>query len=259
MKMEESIVGKHWRRWIECQVSRDIPTSLPLQQMLFSLCVDLYSANTLVHFAARSMLIWPRCTPGENLDGLPDDAKELSFSSAGAGIPEYAKKRLQQELTERGITSLERCPVDPDRFSFRFADGFILPGWHFHHIYDGTSPLGRGKKTLNARHHGLHFTQTAGMVAIHPIVEALYDYFPCIKRTLRARSFKEFRYDPDRYFSKCEHDDRGFELPDPLIDDKEGVDALPDEPDPVPARPTLGETIARRLARCPAPEANFRL
>jgi hypothetical protein len=197
MKAKSLLNGKHWRRWVECQVSRDTPTSLPLQQLLFTLCIDLYLTNTLVRFAARSLLIWPRCTPGENLDGLPDDAKELSFYSAGAGIPEYAKKRLQQELTERGITSLERCPVDPDRFSFRFADGFILPGWHFHHIYDGTSPLGRGKKTLSARHHGLHFTQTAGMVAIHPIVEALYDYFPCIKRTLRARSFKKFEYDPD--------------------------------------------------------------
>lgn len=100
------------------------------------------------------------------------------------------------------------------------------------------------------------------MVVVHPIVEALYDYFPCIKRTLRARSFNKFGYDPDRYFSNGEHDDRGFEISDPLNEVKEGVDALTDEPDPVPARLTLGETIAHRLAlraARPAPEPTVRL
>lgn len=257
MKMEQSL-NRNWQRWIECQVSRDNPTSLPLQQMLFKLCVDLYSANTLVEFAARSMLIWPRCTLGENLDGLPEDAKAVSFYCAAAGFSEHDKQRLEHKLKERGITSLERYPIDPERFSFSFAGGYNHPEWSFHHIYDGTSPLGKGKKTLNARHHGLHFTQTAGLVVIHPIVEALYDHFPCIRRTLRARSFKKFGYDPDRYFSNCEHDDRGFVISDPLNDDKEGVDALGDEPDPVPARRTLGERIAHRLALRPAPEPTFR-
>jgi hypothetical protein len=249
----EQTLNRDWRRWIECQVSRDNPTALPLQQMLYTLCTNLYSEDTLASFARRGILIWPRCTPGSNLDGLPDDAKALSFYTAGVGLKEYEKKRLEDELKKRGIQSLENFPIGPEQFSFTFAGGQLYAGWIFHHIYDGTSALGKGKKTLNARHHGLHFTQTAGMVAIHPIVEALYDYFPCIKRTLRARSFKEFGYDPDRYFSKCEHDDRGFEIRDPLNED-DGVDALGDEPDLPPARRTLQERMAEYLAvRRPAP------
>lgn len=161
MRAEQSLNGKHWQRWIECQVSRDNPPSLPLQQMLFRLCVDLYSANTLVRFSTCSMLIWPCCTLGENLDGVPDDPKELSFFNAAAGFSAHDKNRLEDALKDRGITSLERYPVDPDGFSFSFAGGFPPPGWIFHHIYDGTSPLGKGKKTLNAHHHGLHFTQNS--------------------------------------------------------------------------------------------------
>jgi len=233
MKVDQYKNGK-WRQWIEGQVARDNATSLPLQQMLFNVCVDLYSARTLVVFARQSMLIWPCCTPGENLDGVPDDAKELSFYNAAVGFSDHDKKRLEHALRERGIQSLERYPLDPDRFSFSFGGGNINPGWSFHHIYDGTSPLGKGKKTLNAHRRGLHFTQTAGMVAIHPIVEALYDHFPCIKRTLRAGSFDKFGYDPDRYFSKREHDDRGFEIKDPLNEDEEGVYALGDDDDLLP-------------------------
>src|SRR5205085_9728310 len=131
---------------------------------------------------------------------------------AAAGFSDHDKKRLGDALRERGITSLERYPIDPDRFSFNFAGGFTRPGWTFHHIYDATSPLGKGKKTLNAHHHGLHFTQTDGMIVIHPIVEALYGYFRCIKRTRRGLSFNKFGYGPVCYFSRFEPVGRALEI-----------------------------------------------
>jgi hypothetical protein len=45
-----------------------------------------------------------------------------------------------------------------------------------------------------------HFTQSAGLVAVHPIADALCDEYPFFSWLLRAISFQEFGYDPDGVF-----------------------------------------------------------
>jgi len=67
--------------------------------------------------------------------------------------------------------------------------------WHIHHVYDGKFPWTNGRETLHAVQDGKHVTQSAGLVAIHPIAEALADEY------LRE-SFLRFNYDPDMVFSK---------------------------------------------------------
>ena len=229
-------------RWIAAQVAHDAPPAIPIRNMLYSLCLELYEGISLVSFAYRSLLIWPRCTPGENLDGLPDDAKDFALESLGAtSLAEHERKRLHYELKERGILSFERYPLYPERFAFDFAGGQQPHGWRFQHLYDGRFPFEKRKKTLDARKHGFHFTQVAGMVTLHPVVQELYDHYPCISHTLRARSFARFGYDPDRFFSKADHDPFGFVARDPLNEDDDG---RPPRVPPPPPRQNIRERVA---------------
>jgi phenylalanine-4-hydroxylase len=48
---------------------------------------------------------------------------------------------------------------------------------------------------------GDHFTQSGGLVAIHPIAEALKDEYFYFAWLLRHEAFLGFAYDPDRVFS----------------------------------------------------------
>lgn len=69
-----------------------------------------------------------------------------------------------------------------------------------HHIYSGKFPYGAGRQTLHAAKHELHFTQSAGLVAVHPVADALCDELPCFSWLLRGMAFERFRYDPDSVF-----------------------------------------------------------
>ena len=217
-------------RWIAAQVAQDATPTIPIQNMLYRLCLELYAGNTLVSVPYRSMLLWPRCTPGENLDDLPSDPKDLALTCVGPmGLLDYEEKALTRELKERGISCTEKCPVHPDRFAFEFAGGECPPGWSLHHLYDGVFPFPGRKRVIDARKHGKHFTQTAGIVAVHPVVQEVYDHYACIRRTLRARSFIEFQYDPDHYFAKGRrHNGFGFLITDPLNQDEDPDEHVPE-------------------------------
>lgn len=52
-------------------------------------------------------------------------------------------------------------------------------------------------------------TQSAGLVAIHPIAEALKDEYFYFARLLRHEAFLRFNYDPDVIFSE-KTDEYGF-------------------------------------------------
>jgi hypothetical protein len=56
---------------------------------------------------------------------------------------------------------------------------------------------------------GKHFTQSAGLVAIHPIAEALKDEYFHFALLLRHEAFLRFNYDPDAVFSQ-KIDEYGF-------------------------------------------------
>ena len=80
-------------------------------------------------------------------------------------------------------------------------------GWNIHHLYFGLG--GR----LHAVKDGKHFTQSAGLVAAHPIADALCEEDPDFTALLRQESFKRFGYDPDAIFSKAQRDEFGFVPP----------------------------------------------
>lgn len=74
--------------------------------------------------------------------------------------------------------------------------------WSVHHIYDGQFPWPSSKTTLHAVKSGDHFTHSAGLVAIHPIADALADEFGYFAWLLRAEAYHRFGYDPDNVFQQ---------------------------------------------------------
>ena len=82
-------------------------------------------------------------------------------------------------------------------------------GWHVDHIYDKKFPWVTKTRSLHAVKDGKHFTQAAGLVAIHPIAEALKDEYFCFAWLLRREAFVRFDYDPDGVSSKST-DEHGF-------------------------------------------------
>ncbi len=80
-----------------------------------------------------------------------------------------------------------------------------------HHLYSGKFPYLGHTTTLHAPKHGAHFTQSAGLVAIHPIADAMCDEYPFFSWFLRAKAFLLFGYDPDGAFSPMPPDAFGFQ------------------------------------------------
>jgi hypothetical protein len=83
------------------------------------------------------------------------------------------------------------------------------------HLYDGQHPFAGSAESLRSQDEGDHYTQTAGVVAVHPLVNQLWSVSPAIAHSLRARAFARFGYDPDKALAAegREHDAFGFVTP----------------------------------------------
>lgn len=75
-------------------------------------------------------------------------------------------------------------------------------GWAVHHIYEGQFPLRPDGFTSHAVKSPELFTESAGLVAIHPIADALADEFAAFAWMLREEAFQRFGFDPDGVFSE---------------------------------------------------------
>lgn len=124
--------------------------------------------------------------------------------------------KYPNEIKLQATFPLDRRPNGPAVASFLFAGGIRHPrygsnnSWSVHHIYSGKFPYINRSNTLHAAYDGKHFTQSAGLVAIHPLADQLADEYPFFSWYLRAISFKRFKYDPDGVFSSGTHDEYGF-------------------------------------------------
>lgn len=72
--------------------------------------------------------------------------------------------------------------------------------WSIHHIYDGKFPGPGAIATTHAVKDGRFFTEAAGLVAIHPIADALADEVPYFAWLLRREAYDRFGLDPDGVF-----------------------------------------------------------
>lgn len=119
----------------------------------------------------------------------------------------YHQYTLEQKrrLREARITPDSRSN-GPAVMAYRLAEGNrpprVSPGrdWTVHHIYDGKFPHEATTTTTHAVKDGRYFTEAAGLVAVHPIANALADEVPYFAWFLRREAFVRFEFDPDGVF-----------------------------------------------------------
>jgi len=146
----------------------------------------------------------------------PDRAILLWDGCARVRYHKYPDE-IKRELKSKGIR-IDSRSNGPAIMSFLLSGGrrpkrasSPRQEWHIHHIYDGKFPWKNKRKTLHAVQNGKHFTQSAGLVAIHPIAEALADEYFYFAWLLRYESYLRFSYDPERVFCRYT-DDYGFKI-----------------------------------------------
>jgi hypothetical protein len=121
------------------------------------------------------------------------------------------------------LLAAQRLPITldgrvngPAIAAYRIAGGERPPrfgsnnSWSVHHLYSGKFPCAGRQETLHAAYNGRHCTQSAGLVAIHPIADQMCDEYPFFAWLLRALAFRKFGYDPDAVFSSGPRDEYGF-------------------------------------------------
>jgi hypothetical protein len=156
--------------------------------------------SDFVQFPARAILLWHGCD-------------RVATKGERQKIHKYPA-RIQQLAKENGI-SLDRRPNGPAIASYILAGGNrpnrtgSANAWSTHHLYSGKFPYVGKNETTHAARDPNHFTQSAGLIAVHPIADAICDEFPCFAWLLRAEVFRRFRYDPDHVFAS-RHDKFGF-------------------------------------------------
>lgn len=148
---------------------------------------DLY-----VRWPKRSLLFWTGLV--RHHDGRKKDCYEYSVKH----LDRLKRAGIEKDARNNG----------PAINAFQLAGGerpirndFPRHHWSIHHIYDGRFPSKRGVKTLHATRDGNHFTQAAGLVALHPLADGLAgdcNYFAWL---LRHEAFLRFNYDPDGVFN----------------------------------------------------------
>lgn len=156
--------------------------------------------DAFVHWPRKAVLLWPEC------DRVPQPGKKQKYFKYPDHIRQFA----------RGLNvKLDTRMNGPAIAAFRLAGGHrpqrfgSTNSWSVHHLYSGKFPYFERHATTHAVKHCHHFTQSAGLVAVHPIADALVDEFPFFAWLLRAQAYLQFGYDPDGVFS-TKRDDYGF-------------------------------------------------
>ena len=156
--------------------------------------------DAFVRWADEAVLLWPGC------DRVPEPGKKAKYHSYPTHLSRMActaRVPLDTRVNGPAIASFLLARGDrPKRFGSSNA-------WSIHHLYSGKFPYYERKTTTHAAKDGNHFTQSAGLVAVHPVADALSDEFPFFAWLLRAKAYLQFGYDPDRVFTS-QVDSLGF-------------------------------------------------
>ncbi len=148
--------------------------------------------GSFVRFPSRALLLWRGC------DRVAVPPAKMKYHQYPAELKRAAKSAQ---------VYLDGRPNGPAIAAFLFAGGDrpsrygSSNAWSVHHLYSGKFPYTGRSSTMHAAKHGLHFTQSAGLVAVHPVADALVDEFPPFTWLLRAHAYQRFGYDPDGVFS----------------------------------------------------------
>lgn len=181
--------------WFACELSQ---VGSPAERaVLLAVTGDL---DFFVRWAANALLLWPGCIR------VPVGGARQAFFR----YPPHIK-----DLAREARVRLDARPNGPAMAAFILAGGERPPrfgssnAWSIHHLYSGKFPHSGKTSTTHAIKEPGHFTQSAGLVAVHPVADALCDEFPFFAWYLRAKAYDRFRYDPDGVFS-VSRDAHGF-------------------------------------------------
>lgn len=158
--------------------------------------------DVFVRWPQRALLLWPEC------NRVPPPGKKHKYFKYPSHI---------QEMARSIPCTLDGRPNGPAIASFLIAGGTrpkrfgSSNAWSVHHLYSGKFPYHdrEDNDTTHAAKECLHFTQSARLVVVHPVVDALVDEFPFFTWLLRAQAYERFGYDPDGAFSR-DRDRYGF-------------------------------------------------
>jgi hypothetical protein len=159
------------------------------------------SLDAFVRWPTKAILLWNGCDRV-----APEGEKQRihSFPDAIKRVAKAVKAPLDTRSNGPAIVAfLISGGVRPKRFGSQNS-------WSVHHIYSGKFPYTGKSSALHAAKNGLHFTQSAGVVAVHPIADGMCDEYPFFAWLLRAEAFRRFGYDPDGVFSDTPVDEFGF-------------------------------------------------
>jgi len=179
--------------WVRKRMN--LPSQNSIQKVI-GLVLD--NMDEFVRFPEKPLLLWKGCV-------RKGDSKEKHVFPG----------RLKEVLKKWKIKTDSRGN-GPAINTFLFAGGQRPArnqpsrGWNIHHLYDGKITYHGREASLHAVKDGNHFTQSAGLVAVHPVADALCDEVPAFAWYLRGLSLKRFGYDPDGVYPGGRPDEFGF-------------------------------------------------
>ncbi len=173
-----------------------------------TLQVESEAIQHLLHHTARNLddfVRWPNCAMllWEGCDRVAPDGQKRKYHQYPSLVRQLAKTRR---------INLDSRPNGPAIAAFQFAGGNrperfgSSNAWSIHHVYSGKFPYIARTATIHATKECRHFTQSAGLIATHPVADAMSDEFPFFAWLLRAESFHRFGYDPDGVFSSSQNE-----------------------------------------------------
>ena len=180
------------QRWVQNEIGTI--DEIPMRTVVSDVC---RSIDAWVRLPREAVLLWQGCVRGGNTKyhtypvNLKQHLKSLKITEDG--------RANGPAITAFAVAGGER----PSRYGSQNA-------WSIHHLYSGKFPYPGHTDTFHAVKEERHFSQSAGLVAIHPVADALCDEYPCVAWLLRAKAFLQFGYDPDAAFSQERHDEHGF-------------------------------------------------
>jgi len=181
--------------WLEQEAGSIVPNSV--RRVILEVNASL---DDFVRWPQRAELLWAGCDRTARYHNYPDTLKAL-----------FRQQCVTADARSNGPAVMAYLVAGGQRPKRAGSHN-----WTIHHLYDGNFPHpGSKRPSLRAVTDARHFTQSAGLAAIHPIADALADEFAVFAWRLRAEAFLRFGYDPDGVFS-CTQNEYGFAGQGPL-------------------------------------------
>jgi hypothetical protein len=175
--------------WLEAEAGSIVPDTF--RRVLVEVNGSL---DSFVKWPQRAELLWATCDRTAKYHTYPNMLKTL-----------FRQQRVTCDARSNGPAIMAYLVAGGQRPKRNGNHD-----WTIHHLYDGKFPYpGSVRQSVRAVMDARHFTQSAGLVAIHPVADALAHEFAVFAWRLRVESFLRFGYDPEGAFSDSQ-DEFGF-------------------------------------------------